>query len=70
MTARSWEGRYRQGGRKPRHRCVACGRPVADGERVLMWRVPYGTEAMHIGCAEAAYPGAAYRAAVEIWAAA
>lgn len=54
-----WETDYRADRRRHHHRCVACNRIVATGERVLMGR-PYAvladrpspTKVVHVACAD------------------
>ena len=48
----SWETDYRHDRRAHRHRCLACGRIVNEGEGVVMAKVAdRTTRTLHIECA-------------------
>lgn len=46
-----YECDYAHDRRNHRHRCQCCRRIVEAGERVVMWRIPHGTRALHVECA-------------------
>ena len=51
---RTWETDYRHDRRKHRHRCFACARILAEGERVFMAKVAgtKTTRAAHLACTD------------------
>jgi len=64
----TWEAVYKADRRKHHHRCRACNRIIATGERALMARAARGTVAVHLDCADMqVVDGHTYRDSMEAW---